>query len=33
MGFFKKIAEGIKLDSSLEARINILVREIKEFKK
>ena len=33
MHAYEKIAEGIKLDSSLEAKINILVREIKEFKK
>ena len=33
MHAYEKIAEGIKLDSSLEAKINILIREIKEFKK
>ena len=33
MHAYEKIAEGIKLDSSLEAKINILMREIKEFKK
>ena len=33
MHAYEKIAEGIKLDSSLEAKISLLVREIKEFKK
>ena len=33
MHAYEKISEGIKLDSSLEAKINILIREIKEFKK
>ena len=33
MHAYEKIAEGIKLDSSLEAKISLLIREIKEFKK
>ena len=33
MHAYEKIAEGIKLDSSLEAKINIIIREIKEYKK
>ena len=33
MHAYEKIAEGIKLDSSLESKISLLVREIKEFKK
>ena len=33
MHAYDKISENIKLDSSLEAKINILIREIKEFKK
>ena len=33
MHAYEKISEGIKLDSSLEAKINILIREIKEYKK
>ena len=33
MHAYDKIAESIKLDSSLEAKISLLIREIKEFKK
>ncbi len=33
MHAYDKIAESIKLDSSLEAKINIMMREIKEYKK
>ncbi len=33
MHAYDKIAENIKLDSNLESKINILIREIKEFKK
>ena len=33
MHAYEKIAEGIKLDSSLEAKVSLLIREIKEFKK
>ena len=33
MHAYDKIAESIKLDSSLESKINILIREIKEYKK
>ena len=33
MHAYDKIAENIKLDSSLEAKISLLIREIKEFKK
>ncbi len=33
MHAYDKIAESIKLDSNLESKINILMREIKEFKK
>jgi chromosomal replication initiator protein len=33
MHAYDKIAESIKLDSNLESKINILIREIKEYKK
>ncbi len=33
MHAYDKIAENIKLDSNLESKINILIREIKEYKK
>ena len=33
MHAYEKISEGVKLDSSLEAKISLLIREIKEFKK
>lgn len=33
MHAYDKISESIKLDSSLEAKINIMIREIKEYKK
>ena len=33
MHAYEKIADSIKIDSSLEAKINILIREIKEYKK
>ena len=33
MHAYEKIAENIKLDSNLESKINILIREIKEYKK
>lgn len=33
MHAYEKIAESIKLDSNMESKINILIREIKEYKK
>ena len=33
MHAYDKIAENIKLDPNLESKINILIREIKEYKK
>ncbi len=33
MHAYEKIAESIKMDSNLESKINILIREIKEYKK
>ena len=33
MHAYEKIADSIKIDSSLESKINILIREIKEYKK